>query len=173
MNNANEARELVWPRITEFSFTSKTAEEAVARTLEGDRAARAARDTPALAGRTLEDATWGDSELHLHLDDGSDLRIFVDDGGRVDWERSRAQGSRPAGMRIGSPPIDLALPGSRENWDASGMLGRRIGRPLRSIVPGKVWLRVYIGDLSPLWLWVFRDRGTRNWFLYWTDRDSD
>lgn len=166
-------RNFEWPAVSEFTFTSRNAEEACARGEQGERASRAKADKSLFGGWILRDALWSDSQLLLRFDDDMSLLVSIDVGGRADWQFPAPPGSCSQDHRIGARPSRFLFDGEPMDWNPSDMLAARVGQELKGVRPGKVWLRVYIGDLPPLLFWPFVERNTRKWFLYWTDINSD
>jgi len=166
-----------WPELTEFSFTSKTPEDAVQRTLSGSRAECARVTNATLRGLALVDCWWTFTQATFVLSNGRQLRVFPY-ARRVDWELTAVVDSpRPAeAMSIGSAPIEFEWDGGITVWNPSAdLIARTASGPptMRKVLPGMVWLRVYLGEMRPLWFWLLRRRDDGQPFLYWHDLDSD
>lgn len=163
-----------WPSLTELSFSYKTAEEAVAGTLGTERSQRAAREREVrpLEGN-LVSCRWTDTELHLNLDLGQVLLLFIQDG-RVEWEwRDSSAAVKQQSVEDSEESILIVLVNTTREWNRRDVVEYFCGAGCIGVVPGHVWLRVAFDGRCPLWLWVLEDQATRQPLLYWfIDQDD-
>ena len=168
----SEPLRVQFPALSEFSFTYRSAEEAVRTTEQSVRQSRARADGARISGLAIEEIVWHEREVLFRLAGHIRLRVYLRDE-FTEWQVQDDTEPLTQGFPLDNPKIELCSRGTDGEyafcWDAGTLLLNRVGARVGKVAlwAGHVWLHVYFeGHLSMTFCAKQRlnDRGL---FLYW------
>lgn len=142
--------------------TYSSPEEAIDAFLRHPLQAKARADTAKLAGTTIFDAYWTDTDHVICFSNGLLVHVFLA-GTAVDWTVTAEppQLDEKDVERIGAPPVIFRWPNGESQKDRSALAAARIGRKFTGLAVTDNMFLVYCSGVLIWHFWPVRD----------TDRD--